>query len=347
MEQTAVITGLGACLPPLVVGNEDLARSGLDTSDEWIVARTGIERRRRVTPGTATSDLGVAAARAALASAAVSEVDLVLLATTTPDRLCPASAPRVATRLGLAGVPAFDLAAVCSGFVYGLVVARALIRAEAYARVLLIGADTYSSIVDPLDRNTAVIFGDGAGAVVLERGPMDAAGAILDADLGSDGGGHDLITLVEGGSRYPARLGGTARQHRYLHMKGTDVFRYAVRQMTASTQAVLARAGWRADSVEAFVGHQANQRILNAVADRVGIAPQSRIGNLREVGNTAAASIPLAMAEAPGVRPGGRTVLTAFGGGVTWGSVGLTWPAAMPVHSEPAPPPDPQDERLP
>lgn len=338
-QHTAVVTGIGSCLPPRVLSNDEVTRRGvLDTTDAWIRSRTGIARRREVAPGTSTGDLATAAGRAALESAGA-RPDLVVLATTTPDRRCPGTAPEVAHRLGLGTVAAFDLAAVCSGFVYGLAVATSLVRGGVCARPLVIGAETYSTIVDPLDRDTAVLFGDGAGAVVLRPGRDDEPGAVTAVDLGADGGGSDLIAICAGGSRQPDTSPRLHREARYFRMRGREVYGQAVRRMTASSRAALARAGWPPESVGAFVAHQANQRILDSVADRLGIAPPYRFGNLREVGNTAAASIPLALAATAAhgaVRPGTRSLLTAFGGGLTWGSVALRWPDAVPRSYAPA-----------
>ncbi|KIZ16187.1 beta-ketoacyl-ACP synthase III [Streptomyces natalensis] len=337
---TAVIRGIGSCLPPQVLSNEDVKRRGvLDTTDEWIRTRTGIARRRAAEEHTSTGDLAVAAGRAAQESAHA-RADLLLLATTTPDRRCPATAPEVAYRLGLGAVPAFDLSAVCSGFVYAVTVATALVRTGVCTRPLVIGAETYSRIIDPLDRDTAVIFGDGAGAVLLEAGDRAEPGAIAAVDWGSDGSGSDLIAIAAGGSRRPDTSPRLCREDRYFRMSGRAVYGHAVRRMTDSSLAVLARAGWRPGTVGAFIGHQANKRILDSVADRVGIAPRFRHGNIRDVGNTAAASIPLALADTAArhrVQPGTRTLLTAFGGGLTWGSVALSWPAARPRSSEPEP----------
>ncbi|QNP71510.1 beta-ketoacyl-ACP synthase 3 [Streptomyces roseirectus] len=321
---TSVIRAVGACLPDRVVTNDDLVAAGLNTSDDWIRTRTGIAARRRVAPGTSTGDLATRAAESALASAPGDTPRLVILATTTPDHPCPATAPQIASRLGLTDVPAFDLAAVCSGFVYALATADAWIRAGAVTSALVIGAETYSTIVDPADRDTAPIFGDGAGAVVLGRGDPDEPGAILATDLGSDGTGADQVMIATGGSRAPAAPGPHT-----LRMKGREVYGHAVRRMTTSAQRTLDRLRWPADSVGAFIGHQANQRILDAVADRLAIAPAHRFGNIRDVGNTAAASIPLVLADVASkgaVRPGTRTLLTAFGGGLTWGCAALTWP---------------------
>ncbi|WP_234444423.1 beta-ketoacyl-ACP synthase III [Streptomyces sp. NRRL F-525] len=348
---TAVITGLGAALPPDRITNEQLVREGLDTSDAWIRGRTGIESRHRVRPGTSTGDLAVAAARGALESAGAHDAGLLILATTTPDRRCPATAPELAARLGMTGIPAFDLAAVCSGFVYAAAVASALLMAGAYDSVLLVAAETYSTIVDPRDRETAVIFGDGAGAAYLTRGQRRDPGALVHFDLGSDGTGSDLITIPAGGSRSPY-TDELPRQERYFRMRGREVYARAVRQMAASSRTVLDRAGWSTDSVAAFVAHQANQRILDSVADRLGIPAERCHGNLREVGNTAAASLPLALADTAArgaVRPGARTLLTAFGGGLTWGSIAMTWPEAKPVRhtSQPRPIPKEFDSCLP
>jgi 3-oxoacyl-[acyl-carrier-protein] synthase-3 len=329
--RTAVVCGIGAALPARVMDNDEVTRVGaLDTGDAWIRSRTGIARRHRADPATSTGDLAEAAGRAALRSAGGTPPDMLLLATTTPDRRCPATAPEVAYRLGAGGAPAFDLAAVCSGFVYAVTVATALVGAGVCARPVVVGAETYSTIVDPHDRDTAVVFGDGAGAVLLRAGDPGEPGAVVAADLGADGSGSDLIAIAAGGSRAPFAPS-LPRHERYLRMRGREVYRQAVRRMTQSSRAVLQRAGWPPSEIGAFIGHQANQRILDAVADRLGIAPGHCFGNLREVGNTAAASIPLALADTAArgpVTPGTPTLLTAFGGGLTWGSLALTWPSA-------------------
>ena len=269
------------------------------------------------------------AGAAALTSAGVDSVDLVLLATTTPDHPCPATAPSVARALGLDRVAAFDLSAVCTGFVYGLATAAGFLETGVAQRVLLIGADTFSTILDPADRGTAAVFGDGAGAVVLRRGTADEPGALLAFDLGSDGDLVDLITVRAGGSRYPLSVGQVVTAEHRFAMQGRAVYRQATRWMTASATAVLARSGWQAGEVDWFVGHQANQRILDAVGRELDIAPERVFVNVDRVGNTVAASIPLALADASAsgvLRAGQKVVLTAFGGGITWGSAALTWP---------------------
>jgi 3-oxoacyl-[acyl-carrier-protein] synthase-3 len=264
-----------------------------------------------------------------LKSAGESQVDAVVLATTTPDRPCPASAPEIASRLGLSGVAAFDVGAVCAGFVYALATAAGLISARIVERVLCIGADAFSCLVNPDDRTTAVLFGDGAGALVLRAGDPGELGALGPFDLGSDGDHCDLIAVAAGGSRQPLQR---TREQKdlYLTMNGREVYRHAIPRMAESSQAVLEHAGWAIDEVDRFVGHQANIRILDAVADRLGIPTDRRVVNIDRVGNTAGASIPIALADAAAdgtLQAGHRVLLTAFGGGLTWGSTVFTWPS--------------------
>jgi 3-oxoacyl-[acyl-carrier-protein] synthase-3 len=311
---TAVLAGLGTALPPRVVDNDELA-TRLDTSDEWIRGRTGIARRHWIEPGMSTIGLATEAGARALKSAALGEVGAVVLATTTPDRPCPACAPEVASRLGLAQVPAMDVGAVCAGFVYAMAVGAGLIAAGIAGDVLVIGADTFSTIVDPTDRSTSVIFGDGAGAVVLRAGSAAEPGALGPFDLGSDGELSDLIAMPPGG---------------FFAMQGKTVFRHAVERMAASAEVVLGAAGWTAADIDQFVGHQANRRILVALAERLGVPLDRVVSNIDRVGNTAAASIPLALADAELVA-GQRVLLTSFGGGLAWGSTVLTWPALQPA----------------
>ncbi|TDV57591.1 beta-ketoacyl-ACP synthase III [Actinophytocola oryzae] len=328
MNRAAVVAGIGSCLPARSVSNAELT-TRLDTTDEWIRSRTGISTRRYADQGSATSDLAVGAGAQALKSAGQTSVDVVVVATTTPDRPCPGTAPLVASQLGMTGVAAFDVAAVCTGFLYGLANAAGLIAAGTASSALVIGAETFSSILNPDDRATSVIFGDGAGAVVLRAGDPEEAGALGPCDLGSDGEGQDLITVRAGGSRQ--RLSGKAPEpgDEYFSMAGKEVFWRAVRRMTESCRAVLDATGTAIGEVDALVGHQANQRILASLADSLGLPRERCLGNLAEVGNTAAASIPLALdhAHANGeLRAGQRVLLTAFGGGLTWGSTVLTWP---------------------
>ncbi|HEY0698113.1 MAG TPA: beta-ketoacyl-ACP synthase 3, partial [Micromonospora sp.] len=257
--RSAVLAGVGGWVPPRVVTNADLS-AVLDTSDAWIRSRTGIAQRHLVDPGTSTSDLAVEAARRALASAGTPGVDAVVVATMTPDRSCPATAPEVASRLGMTGVAAPDVSAVCSGFVYSLATAAGLIAAELADRVLVIGADALSSVTNPADRTTAVVLADGAGAVVLRAGGRDEPGALGPFDLGSDGEGSDLIQVAAGGARQ--RLSGkpTDPADFYFTMDGREVFRNAVERMAASSRDVLRRVGWQLDDVDRLVSHQANIR---------------------------------------------------------------------------------------
>jgi 3-oxoacyl-[acyl-carrier-protein] synthase III len=336
-----VVTGIGSALPSRVVTNEELS-SRLDISDEWIRSRTGIRARHFIDPGMATSDLGVAAGQAALKSAGATEVDAVLLATTTPDRPCPATAPDIASRLGLGEVPAFDIAAVCSGFVYGLAVGGGLVTSGIARSVLVIGADTYSTILNPEDRTTAPIFGDGAGAVVLRAGAAGELGALGPFDLGSDGTRADLITIPAGGSRQRSSPDSVPDGDQYFQMQGRKVFKHAVLRMAASARKVLSAAGWELSEVDHLVAHQANERILEELASELGLPADRVVSHIAGVGNTSAASIPLALvdaAEAGRLRPGQRVLLTAFGGGLTWGSTLLRWPAIQAVSQLPEPSP--------
>ncbi len=317
------ITGLGSYLPEQVVTNEDFARR-LDTSDEWISTRTGIRERHYAAPNEATSDLATAAGRAALSDAGLTadDVDIIIVATTTPDHPVPATAPIVAARLGRT-CTAFDLNAACSGFVYGLQVGAGM--AAGGSTVLLIGAETLTRYVDPDDRSIAVLFGDGAGAVVLQR---DETASIGPFDLGSDGNELEILWMRAGGSREPFDPVAHAEASSRMSMRGGDVYRHAVTRMTSSSQIVLEAANMTIDDIDLMVGHQANLRILEAVGQRLGV-PEGRCHiTVDRHGNTSAASIPLALDDArqQGLLVSGtRLLLTAFGGGLTWGSCVLTW----------------------
>jgi 3-oxoacyl-[acyl-carrier-protein] synthase-3 len=319
----AIIAGIGAALPDRVVTNADL-EARLDTSDEWIRTRTGIVERHHVPPGQATSDLAVAAAEAALSNGRMTpgDVGTLIVATTTPDNPVPATAPRVAAGLGLT-CAAFDINAACSGFVYGLRLATTL--ALSGDPVLLVAADTMTSVVDPTDRTTAVLFGDGAGAVVVTA---DSRGQFGPFDLGSAGVLADLLVVPAGGSRNPATTSTVAAGDHGLKMQGREVYRNAVAHMVESCEAVLTDAGLDVDDVDLFVGHQANVRILDAVATRLGIPGNRTHATIDRHGNTSSASIPLALADAVEhgrLAPGATLLLSAFGAGLTWGSCLLTW----------------------
>ncbi|MDQ0376061.1 beta-ketoacyl-ACP synthase III [Amycolatopsis thermophila] len=342
---TAGLVGLGLSLPPDIVSNERLIReNGLDSSDDWIRTRTGISARRMADECTSTGDLGAAAGAAALASARFAtggdvRPDMVILATTTPDHRCPSTAPHIAQRLGLKDVAAVDVSAACSGFVYALSLAHALVVAGAYRHVLVIAAETYTTtLIDPHDRDTAILFGDGAGAAVVAPTVHGEPGALESVRLGSDGTGLKVLHVPVGGSRSPFRMGQGPAEELYVRMNGRALYTNAVRRMTATARDALAGAGWSVDDVDVFIGHQANQRILDSVAEHLGLPPDRQQGNLRDLGNTAAASIPLAIADAAvrgAARPGDRTLLAAFGAGYTWGSATLRFPAAMPYSLAP------------
>lgn len=330
MSRAAVLCGLGHALPATIVTNDDLA-SRLDTTHEWIHSRTGISQRHVLEPGQATSDLAAEAGARALRSAQLQaeDVDIVVLATATPDHPVPATAPVVANMLGAADAGAFDVAAVCSGFVYALAVCAGMIVSELAERALVIGADAFSTIVDPDDRSTVPIFGDGGGAVVLRAGDSGEPGALLHFDLGSDGANANLIQIPAGGSRQRATKVTADPADHYFAMEGRSVYRHAVARMAASTRAVMKKSDWGITSVDWLVGHQANSRILQSVAHHLQLPPERAVIAIENVGNTSAASIPLALAEAAAdgrFKPGERVVLTAFGGGLTWGSATLTWP---------------------
>jgi 3-oxoacyl-[acyl-carrier-protein] synthase-3 len=329
----AVLTGLGGWLPPRTVSNAEIAaRLGVD--DDWIFSRTGIRQRHVVDPGMSTADLAVEAGARALKSAGLDTVDAVVVATVTPDYPMPATAPAVAARLGQRGAAAFDLNAACAGFVYGLATASSLITGGIAERVLLIGADVYSSILRPDDQTTAPLFGDGAGAVVLSAGDDDQPGALQAFDLGSDGDSAELIMVRGGGSHQ--RSGGrpAAADDMYFAMQGRPVFLAAIRHMSDSSRTVLARVGRTPADVDRVVGHQANARILRAVAGQLGLSEDRVVMNIDRVANTSAASIPLALCDdaADGdLSPGQLVLLTAFGGGLAWGSTVLTWPTVLPA----------------
>lgn len=331
----AVLQGLGGYVPSLKVTNFDL-EDRLDISDEQIRSLTGIHTRRYVGPGEATSDLATEAGRRALESAGNPDIDLVILATTSPDHPCPATAPAVASRLGLGTVAAFDLAAVCSGFIYALAQANAAVLSGQHRSVLVIGAESISTMINSKDRNTAIVFGDGAGAVVVGAGDDGQAGQLSAFDLHSDGSGQDLIKVNAGGSRMPVHAG-TQDEDRFLALQGTEVFVRAVASMVDSSRATLRACDWDPGEVDWLIAHQANHRILKRVAGLLGIPAERAVLHLDRVGNTSAASIPLALADhAARFSSGDRLLLTAFGGGTTWGAATLSWPGinVLSPHQE-------------
>jgi 3-oxoacyl-[acyl-carrier-protein] synthase III len=320
----SVILGCGSYLPSQILTNSDLAQK-VDTSDEWIVQRTGIHERRIAAPGELTSELAVHAARAALAHAHVDAqtIDLIVLATSTPDNTFPASAVAVQAALGITHGAAFDLQAVCSGFVYALATADNFIRTGAFSRALVIGAETFSRILDWTDRGTCVLFGDGAGAVVLDGQEQPGTAAdrgVLTVRLRSDGR-HKSKLYVDGGPSSTGTVG-------HLRMEGREVFRHAVAMITDVVEDAFKATGYTADDVDWFIPHQANRRIIDGSAHKLGISPAKIVVTVDRHGNTSAASIPLALCDAVAdrrIKRGDLLLLEAMGGGFTWGAALVRW----------------------
>jgi len=320
----SVVLGCGSHLPDRVVSNADLSRL-VDTSDEWIFQRTGIRERRIAAEGEKTSDMAIKAARAALAAAGVDAqaIDLIVLATSTPDNTFPASAVSVQAALGITQGAAFDLQAVCSGFVFSLASVDGLLRTGTFKRALVIGSETFSRILDWTDRSTCVLFGDGAGAVVVEAQPQPGTPqdrGILTSQLRSDGRYKSKL-YVDGGPSSTGTVG-------HLRMEGRTVFKHAVAMITDVIEGAFKATGFTADDIDWFVPHQANKRIIDESARRLGIPPEKIIFTVEKHGNTSAASIPLALSAgvADGrIKRGDLLLLEAMGGGFTWGATLLRW----------------------
>jgi 3-oxoacyl-[acyl-carrier-protein] synthase-3 len=329
MAQNALITGWGMYAPSRVMTNDDLAKL-VDTTDEWIVSRTGIRERRIAADDETTTTLSVHAARDALAVAGLdtSELDLVIVGTCSPDYPLPATAVLVATELGATRAAGFDLQAACSGFLFGLATGHGFIAGGMYRNVLVIGVEVLSRFLDWTDRSTCVLFGDGAGAVVLQA--SDQPGGMLGFDLFSDGTGCEGIIIPAGGSARPASHETVdARQHS-LKMMGSEVYKYATRQMGESALAALRDAGLTPDDVDQYVFHQANLRIIASVQKQLGIPDEKTYVNIEKYGNTSAASVPMALAEAVAagrIKQGDRVLMVAFGAGYTAGSALIEWTA--------------------
>ena len=320
----SVVLGCGSYLPARILSNDELAKT-VDTTDEWIVQRTGIHERHIAAPGEMTSDLATHAARAALAHAHIEAdtIDLVILATATPDQTFPASAVTVQHNLGISQGAAFDLQAVCSGFVYALSIADSMLKTGAHKRALVIGAETFSRILDWNDRTTCVLFGDGAGAVILELQDQPGTNAdrgLLTTHLRSDGK-HRSKLYVDGGPSSTQTVG-------HLRMEGREVFKHAVAMITDVIEDAFAATGTTAADIDWFVPHQANKRIIDGSAHKLGISPEKVVMTVDRHGNTSAASIPLALADAVAdrrIKRGNLILLEAMGGGFTWGSALLRW----------------------
>jgi 3-oxoacyl-[acyl-carrier-protein] synthase-3 len=320
----SMVRGVGGYLPSHIMTNDDLTKK-VATTNEWIVQRTGIRERRIAAEGEMTSDLGIAAARKALADAGMSAdaVDLIVLATSTPDQTFPASAVTIQAALGITRGAAFDMQAVCSGFVFAVATADRFLRSGDFRCALVIGAETFSRILDWTDRGTCVLFGDGAGAVVLEAAEQPGGGSdrgVLVTKLRSDGR-HRSKLFVDGGPSSTGTVG-------HLRMEGREVFRHAVGMITDVIEDAFAETGYTAADVDWFVPHQANKRIIDGSARKLGIAPEKIVMTVDRHGNTSAASIPLALAEASTdgrIKPGDLVLLEAMGGGFTWASALIRW----------------------
>jgi 3-oxoacyl-[acyl-carrier-protein] synthase-3 len=320
-------------VPNRVLTNDDLAKM-VDTSDEWIRQRTGIAERHIASDGETTLSLSLQASRAALevANEDPAHLDLIIVATVTPEHAFPSTACLLQDALGAEKAAAFDLSAGCSGFVYGLSLASDLLAAGSYERALVVGAETLSRIVDWTDRATCVLFGDGAGAVVLQAN--GAEGGVLSSVLGADGSGGELLILPAGGSAQPTCAGTVAARQHFLQMEGRQVFRFASRIMPEAALHVLERAGLAVEDVTLFVPHQANDRILQAAAKGLGVAPERLFANLDRYGNTSSASIPIALCEAINqglVRRGDVIVCVGFGAGLTWAAAAIRWSLPLPA----------------
>lgn len=321
------IIGTGHFLPERVLTNKDL-ESLCDTTDEWIRQRTGIEQRHAAKPGEGTSDLCTPAARMAMESAGLTaaDIDLLICCTTTPDYIFPATACVIADSLGMGTKPAFDLNAACSGFMYGLATADAFVRSGAYKTVLLTGGELATNRVSFRKRDTAVLFGDGAGAVVLRAEEGDRG--VLTTHLWSDGSGREVLWLPAGGSKVPVTAQNVDDDINTIHMKGKDLFRRAVIEFTNAVNVALEAAGMTFSDIDLFIPHQANIRIIESVAERMGLPAEKCVVNIQKVGNCTAGSIPLALSQARlegRVKDGQVILLASFGAGLTWASAVVRW----------------------
>src|SRR5690242_8412244 len=325
--RTCAISGVGSYVPAKILTNADLEKM-VETTDEWIMTRTGIRERRIAANNEFTSDLAAHAAQRALQKAGVpaSQVDLVIVATITPDMPFPSTACLVQHKIGANRAAAFDLEAACSGFIYGLEIAQQFIMSRTYDTVLVIGAEKLSSIVDWEDRNTCVLFGDGAGAAVLQNRPNTHG--LLTAVMGADGAKADLLFMSGGGSRCPASADSVASRLHYLRMEGKETFKNAVQAMNTAATEALRRCELDITKIKLVIPHQANRRIIDAVGERLGAKPEQLFINLHKYGNTSAASVAIALDEAVSsglVRHGDLILLVVFGAGLTWGAAVIEW----------------------
>lgn len=320
----AAITGVHAFLPEKILSNADLERM-VDTNDEWIVSRTGISERRILEKGLGTSDMAVPAINALLekTNTKAEDIDLIICATVTPDMRFPATANLIADKIGVS-CPGFDIAAACSGFLYALTTGAKFIEAGMYKKVIVVGADTMSSIIDYQDRNTCILFGDGAGVVLLE--PNEDGLGIQDAILEADGAGAPYLHMKAGGSLKPASHETVEAREHYAYQDGKAVFKVAVKSMAGVAHEIMERNDLTADDVRYLVPHQANKRIIDATAKRMGVGEEKVMLNIKRYGNTTAGTIPICLWEwEKDLKKGDNLILAAFGGGYTWGSVYLKW----------------------
>lgn len=325
------IIGTGSYMPEKVLTNDDLSKI-VDTSDEWITTRTGIRERRIAAEDQATSDMAAEAARRALTAAGVTpeEVNLIVVATVTPDMFFPSTACFVQKKIGASNAVCFDISAACSGFLYALQVARHFINTGNRTTALVIGAEKLSSLINWQDRNTCVLFGDGAGAVVIRRAEeeTDAPGRVLSTVMGSDGNLADLLKVPGGGSACPITAENALSRPNTIHMEGRETFKHAVTRMCQASEQALEMAGLKKEDITLIIPHQANLRIIQAIADRLGLPHDKAFINLDKYGNTSAATIPVALDEANRagrLKRGDILLLVAFGGGFTWASSVVRW----------------------
>ncbi len=328
MKEISVgILGIGTCVPEKVLTNKDMEKI-VDTSDEWIVERTGIRQRHIADADTATSDLATTAAQRALDNAGFTadEIDLIIVATATPDMFFPATACLVQDNLKATKAAAFDLSAGCTGFMYSIVTATQFIKSGLYKKVLVIGAETLSKILNWQDRNTCVIFGDGAGALVL--GETKPGYGILGVHLGSDGAGGKFLSIPAGGSRIPPTVESVTENLHFVHMNGPEVFKFATKVMGEAAEAALDHAGLSTNDIDCLIPHQANIRIIQSAAKRLKVPMDKVVVNVDKYGNTSSASIPLALEDALNsgqIKNGDNVVLVGFGAGLTWAGCVVKW----------------------
>lgn len=325
----SIITGVEDFYPETVVTNQDLEKL-VDTSDEWIQTRTGITKRHRVGKGEAASDLGAAAIQKLLKKTKTdaSEIDLIIVGTVTPDTLFPSTACRIQDKIGAKNAWGFDISAACSGFVFSLATGDQFIQTEKYKKVIVVGVDVMSSILDYSDRNTCVLFGDGCGAVLLEPEPMDSELGILDHVCHIDGSGGNLLYMPGGGSLNPTSMHTVENKMHYVHQEGKQVFKFAVSEMANVCEEILEKNGLKPTDVDLFVPHQANLRIIESCQKKLGLTDEQVVINIKEYANTTAATIPTCLAQAvqDGRLTKGKLVLCAsFGAGFTWGASLIRW----------------------